>query len=273
MSKLSENDTVKIFRVSDLDMGNAEMWTTIVDEGQPLVFGDKTEIKHALWLTSNAVFEGEALNALRKGEMPEGWLFCGNMVRGYIDQFDNEEMWKGFEYTYAERLLKFEVPNPDVPKTVLGMFFYVLRHLKLPPQTKRINQMKHMREQLIEAFNTGIQSTRIVADLGQPHLDWGTADIPCLRCIQILPLPGNKVEVHLLFRSHDYGNGIMPNLAMLINAINKHVVLPAGGVISKVVLTSWVAHLYDTDASMYEPIVEKYRAANSAAACETAAVA
>lgn len=46
---------------------------------------------------------------------------------------------------------------------------------------------------------------------------------------------------------------------MLINAINKHVIAPAGGLLVKVVLTSWVAHLYDNDFNMIEPIIKKYK--------------
>lgn len=251
--------TVKVFSNRNPDKLNAEAWTAINDEGQPLVFGDATEKKHAKWLTANMIIEGEALNKLRRGIMPDGWLFRGDMVKGYIEQFDNRDLWKGFEYTYAERLLEFEIPNPDYPDTVSGMLYYMMRNLKVPPKTIRVDQMQHMKEQLIEAFELGIQSTRIVADTGLPHLDWGSADIPCLREIQLLPLPGRKVEAHLLFRSHDYGNGYGANLAMLINAIINHIISPAGGILSGVVLTSWVAHLYDTDASMYVPIVEKYR--------------
>lgn len=250
--------TVFVFTGSNEDDLNAEIWSTIDSEGQPLVFGDATERKKAKWLTSNVVFEGEPLEKLRRGEMPDGWLFRGDMVKGYIEQFDNEEMWKGFEYTYAERLLKLEIPNPDIPTTVRGMLWYILTKWKVPPKTIRINQLEHMREQLKEAFKLGIQSTRIVADLGLPHTDWELRDIPCLRAIQVFPLPGHKVEVHFLFRSHDYGNGMAANMAMLINAVNKHVVAPAGGIISKVVLTSWVAHLYDIDGSMTEPIIKKY---------------
>ena len=255
-----DKDTVYVFKGKDLDKLNAKMWYVIDKNGQPLVFGDRSEKKFAKWLTSNVVIEGEALDKLKRGIMPDGWLFRGDMVKGYVEQFDNEDMWKGFEYTYAERLLKYEVPNPDYPKTLMGILKHYFKNGgKLPSQTVRINQMEHMREQLKEAFATNIQSTRIVADLGQPHIDWKINDIPCLRQIQVFPLPGKKVEVHFLFRSHDYGNGYGANMAMLINAINKHVVLPAGGIISKVVLTSWVAHLYDTDEDMYKPIVDKYQ--------------
>lgn len=262
-------DTVKVFYGKDPDDLNALMWYTIDTEGQPLTFGDRHEKKHAKWLTSNVVIEGKVLESLKRGIMPEGWLFRGDMVKGYVNQFDNEELWKGFEYTYAERLLKFEIPNPNYPKTKWELLKYLARHGgELPPLTIRINQMAHMREQLKEAFAIGIQSTRIVADLGQPHIDWGINDIPCLRQIQVLPLPGRKVEVHLLFRSHDYCNGYAANLSMLINAINKHVVLPAGGIIDKVILTSWVAHLYNTDESAYKPIVEKWRVFNEQMACK-----
>lgn len=262
---------VRVFRNSDLDQLNAEMWATIYNHGDTLIFGDATEIKKARWLTSNVIIEGDALNKLRKGIMPEGWLFKGDMVKGYIEQFDNEELWEGFEYTYAERLLKYEIPNPDYPDRVRDMLWYMLKNLKVPPKTVRINQMEHMKEQLKEAFANGIQSTRIVADLGQPHIDWHIGDIPCLRQIQLLPLPGRKVEIHLLFRSHDYGNGYGANMAMLISAINRHIVLPAGGLISCVVLTSWVAHLYDNDESMYLPIVEKFNNSTIESAMETLA--
>lgn len=252
--------TVHVFYNSNLDALNAQMWAKIDSDGQPLVFGDETEKKKAKWLTSNVVIEGEPLEKLKKGIMPDGWLFRGEMVKGYIEQFDDEEMWKGFEYTYAERLLKYEIPNPDSPTTVRGMLWYILTKFKVPPRTIRINQLAHMCEQLKESFRLGIQSTRIVADLGQPHLDWKIRDIPCLRAIQVFPLPGNKVEVHFLFRSHDYGNGYGANMAMLVNAINNHVVAPAGGLISRIVLTSWVAHLYDTDEDMYRPVVTRYNA-------------
>jgi thymidylate synthase len=256
---MDNNGTVHVFQgIKNIDKLNSAAWYTIDKFGQPLRFGDSEEIKTAKWLTSNMVIEGEALDKFKRGVMPEGWLFRGDMVKGYIDQFDDEEMWKGFEYTYAERLLKYEIPNPAYPKSIWEMAKYIIRNGAIPEATVRVNQLDHMCEQLKEAFENGIQSTRIVADLGQPHLDWFIKDIPCLRQIQVFPLPGKKVEVHFLFRSHDYGNGYGANMAMLINAINKHVVMPAGGLIVKIVLTSWVAHLYDNDVDMYKPIVEKY---------------
>lgn len=247
--------TVKIFDNPKHDPLNKDIWSTVYFEGEPLTFGDSTEKKYARWLTSNIVLEGEALEAINRGEMPAGWEFKGSMVKAYKEQFDNKAMWTGFIYTYAERLLEFEIPNPKYPKSIISMLGYLLRHFKSPSPTVRINQLEHMREQLKEAFKTGIQSTRIIATTFQQWNDWDQSDIPCLLAVQLVPLPGNQVEAHYLFRSHDLGNGWGANLHMLNNAMIEHVIRPAGGLLKKVVCTSWVAHLYENDMSMVEKVV------------------
>lgn len=248
--------TVEVFQDGNSNVLNKNIWSTVYHNGQCLRFGDPSEIKYAKWLTSNIVLEGEALEAINRGEMPDGWEFKGSMVRAYKEQFENRDMWKGFIYTYAQRLLECEIPNPAYPKTFFSMIGYVFKNFRLPPQTITVNQLDHMREQLKEAFGTGIQSTRIIATTFQQWKDWGQSDIPCFLVVQLFPLPGNLVEAHYLFRSHDLANGWGANLYGLNNFFIERVIKPAGGTLSKVVCTSWVAHLYDTDESMYMKVVE-----------------
>lgn len=247
--------SVKVFKNSKSTPLNKDIWDTVYNEGDPLIFGDSNEKKYARWLTSNIVLEGEALEDINRGDMPEGWEFKGSMVKAYKEQFDNKELWRGFVYTYAQRLLECEIPNPDYPKTALSMLWYFLIHFELPSKTIIVNQLEHMKEQLIEAFDTGIQSTRIISTTFQQWNDWGQSDIPCFLVVQLFPLPGRQVEAHYLFRSHDLGNGWAANIHMLDNAMIEHVIRPAGGILKRVVCTSWVAHLYENDMSMVEKVV------------------
>lgn len=241
--------------ITELTPGNRTLWKTIRDEGENLVFGDRSEKKNAKYVYYTVGFSGSALVALNKGEMPDDWLFHGKMVTGYIAQFDDPVAWKNHEYAYADRLLNYEAPNVDYPKSILSFLGYLVRHLKMPSPTIKINQLKHMREQLKESLETGIQSTRIVAITSQPHLDYGKNDIPCLREARVFPVGGKEVEIHYVFRSHDYGNGIMANMAYLNNGILNHVIKPCGCVLKKVIVTSQIAHLYNSDSDMVEKAI------------------
>lgn len=244
------------FQASTLDQLNRNIWEMIYNHGEPLTFGDPAEIKKARYIYSTVVFEGETLDSVNRGIMPKGWLFTGQCVQTYKEQFDNRQLWKGFEYTYAQRLLEYEIPNPEYPTSIPEMLSYIFWNRKLPPHTLKLNQLEHMKDQLLHARETGIQSTRIIAITLQPHLDYYSNDIPCLQVIQILLLPGGMAEIHYLFRSHDYGNGLMANLCQLNNAMIKHVLIPAGVALKRVIVTSWVAHLYENDMSMIEKVVK-----------------
>jgi thymidylate synthase len=238
--------------ITDLNEGNKALWQTIEDKGKPLTYGDATERKKAKYIYCTVSFSGPALRDLTSGIMPDAWLFRGKMVSEYVKQFDDPEAWKLHEYSYADRLLNYEAPNPDYPKSLFGIISYAIRNRRMPSTTIKINQLNHMRDQLLESFKLGIQSTRIVAITLQPHLDYGHADIPCLQEIQVFPVGGNAVEIHYVFRSHDYTNGLMANMAYLNNGIINHVLKPCGADLKKVVVTSQIAHLYDADGSVVE---------------------
>lgn len=247
----------KIFTFENPDRNplNYDMWSKIYKDGQDFKFGDPLEIKYGKQIYGTVAIRSQALADMNAGIMPDGWDFKGMSVKEYGKQFDNQEAWEKSVYSYAKRLMKYEIPNPDYPKTLWSLFMSILRRLKMPPLTIEVNQLKHMREQLIEALDTGIQSTRIVGITLRPGEDYLSPDIPCLQCAQVFPLGGSKVSTRYYFRSQDYGHGIWANGYYLNNGILKHVIEPAGARLVETIFTSAVAHLYRNDFDMVEKVV------------------
>lgn len=243
------------FENPDRNPLNSDMWNTIYKEGEDFVFGDPLEIKHGKQIYGTVAFRGKALADVNAGIMPDAWDFKGMAVKEYGKQFDDQEAWEKSVYSYAKRLLKYEITNPDYPKTLWALFIFLLRHLRMPPLTIEVNQLKHMREQLKECLETGIQSTRIIAITFRPGEDYQHTDIPCLQVVQVFPLGEKKVSTRYSFRSHDWGHGIWPNAYYLNNGILKHVIEPVGGRLVETIFTSNVAHLYNNDFSMVEKVI------------------
>src|SRR5512133_2425482 len=62
------------FDVTDITNGNDMIWKTLTEHGIPVTFGDPGEIKEATEMFATLHIHGEALDQLRRGETPEGWL-------------------------------------------------------------------------------------------------------------------------------------------------------------------------------------------------------
>jgi thymidylate synthase len=243
---------IKTFTSEDKDILNHNIWYTEYNYGKDFVFGDPTEIKHGKRIYRTVAFRGKALEDINAGNMPEAWDFKGDAVREYGKQFFDRKSWYIHEYSYAARLLEYEITNPNYPKTFLGLLGYVLCHLKMPPLTVKVDQLKRMREQLIEAFKNDIQSTRIIGITFRPGEDYLRNDIPCLQFVMVFPLGGRKVSTIYYYRSQDDTNGLMANAHYLNNGLLRHVIEPAGGRLVETIFTTAIAHLYKTDFSTIE---------------------
>jgi thymidylate synthase len=243
---------IKTFDSENKDILNHNIWFTEYNYGKDFVFGDPAERKEGKRIYRTVVFRGKALEDINRGIMPDAWDFRGEAVKEYGKQFFDKSSWYVHVYSYAARLMEYEITNPDYPKSFWSLGFYILTHFKMPELTIKIDQLKHMREQLIEAFKTGIQSTRIIGITFRPGEDYKRSDIPCLQFVQVFPLGGLKVATIYFYRSQDDGNALFANAHYLNNGLLKYVIEPAGGKLVETIFTSSIAHLYKNDFSMIE---------------------
>lgn len=210
---------IKVFRGDDIDRLNEQIWQAITLSGNRLNFGDEAEKKAATEVFSVIQLYGKAIPRLYSGEVPDGWLFKGKAVKEYAAMLKDPD--KGDQpYTYGERLHKN-------------------------------SGLERARDTLKTSIETGVQSNRIVGAL------WESGDLslkspPCFNWFQLrLMEPGsNDASLRILFRSHDYGNGVFANLRGITELFIDEVIGPAGGKLSEIILTSTSAHLYDNDMDM-----------------------
>lgn len=253
---MSLSSPLRSFELDETNPQNSLIWNTIYKEGEDFSFGDPTEVKKGRWVYSTVAFRKKALEDMNKGIMPDAWDFNGAAVKEYGKQFFDKSTWYAHVYSYAARLMEYEITNPDYPTKVWQLFLYLLKHWKIPPLTVKINQLEYMREQLREAFDNDIQTTRIIAITFRPGEDYYRPDIPCFQIAQVFPLGGRKVSIRYFFRSHDYAHGINANGYYLNNGFLKEVINPVGGKLVETIFTSAVAHLYNNDFSLIEKSIE-----------------
>lgn len=243
---------IKNFENDDRNILNFDIWNTEYNQGEDFTFGDLEETKTGRRIYRTVAFRNKALIDMNAGIMPDAWDFKGQAVKEYGKQFFDKESWYIHVYSYAARLLEYEITNPDYPKKFWALVAYLLKYWKVPPLTIKINQLDHMREQLIEAVRSGIQSTRIIGITYRPGEDYKNADIPCLQFTQVLPLGGSKVASIYFYRSQDDAHGLWANGYYLNNGLLKYVIEPAGCRLVETIFTTSVAHLYKNDFSLVE---------------------
>lgn len=239
-----------LYSSDELDALNHRIWSDIMTYGRPLQFGGPGEkVKHARHIHATVQVYGEALDRLMKGDMPHGWLYRGQAVKEYMKQFDDPSTWKGFEYTYGERLLKYRVTNPEYPKSCLGQ---LSSHLSgtMPPIELEVDQLDVMRELLEWSIDEQVSNQRIVAITYRPLDDMFKEDLPCLQVAKLYLLQDNEVGLDCCYRSHDYGHGWAANGAFLTSGFSRNVIEPAGGKLTELIFDSMSAQLYDTDTDM-----------------------
>ncbi len=246
---------LKCFELDDTNAQNNLIWNTLYKEGSDFVFGDPTEIKKGRWAYSTVAFRGKALDDMNAGIMPDAWDFTGQAVKEYGKQFFDKSTWYAHVYSYAARLMEYEIANPDYPQKVWQLFLFLLKNWKLPPLTIKVNQLAYMKEQLIEAFENDIQTTRIIGITFRPGEDYYRPDIPCLQVAQLFPIGGRKVSARYYYRSQDFVHGLNANGYYLNNGFLKEVIEPAGGRLVETIFTSAVGHLYNNDFSLVEKVI------------------
>lgn len=223
---------IKTFSSDDIDALNAEMWRTIYQKGNPLMFGSKNEPKAAREVFAVVQMYGKALEKLYNGVLPKGWRFGKAANKVYIEMLKDPE--KGEQpYTYGQRL--HDYPLDDI---------------------SGVDQTVTITNALYDAIESEIQTNRIVGIIWHVT-DHVLKDPPCFQWFQLRTSEKNKVSLRVLFRSHDYGNANFANFGAIIRAFQDEVIRPAGGILEELICVSTSAHLYNNDFDMVENLIGK----------------
>lgn len=230
---------IRVYSSDDLDYILKHLWSDILINGNPLKFGDKTEIKHATEVFAVFQIYGKALQRMYNGDTPKGWKFRNQANSDYVKMLFCSD--KGDQpYTYGERLHSQWTSISDS----------VARH------HIEINQLEVHREMLRESIETGIQSNRIWGDIGKPT-DLRLKDPACLRGWQLRTSERNKVSARFVMRSGDAGNAVFSNFDSFVRVFVDEVITPAGGILEEVLLVCLSEHIYDHDLDQVEALVGK----------------
>jgi len=95
----------------------------------------------------------------------------------------------GFDYSYNERLRKYEATNGSAPRDQIG---YVIAKLQKEPDSRRA-----------------------IAITWNPERDWNVTNVPCLQFVQYIIRDG-KLHCYVLFRSEDILSAFGPNCFGLV---------------------------------------------------------
>lgn len=122
-----------------------------------------------------------------------------------------------------------------------------------------IDQWNLAKEDLAQQIETGIQSNRNVVVIGNPSIDrFEIPDSPpCLREIWIRYAGESNVIVKTVWRSRDLYGALMTNIAGLLSAVMREVIIPNGCKLIQYVDKSHSLHIYKYDwesASKVKPI-------------------
>lgn len=223
---------IKTFSGDNINVLNEELWRTIYQKGNDIIFGSAEEPKEAREIFAVIQLYGQALKDLYAGKLPKGWLFGESANKIYIEMLKNPDPGEQ-PYTYGQRL--HDYPLDEI---------------------SGVNQMVTTTNSLYEAIETGIQTNRIVGIIWHVT-DHMLNDPPCLQWFQLRLSEKNKVSLRILFRSNDATNAVFANMGAVIRVFVDEVITPAGGILEEVIWTATSEHIYNTDIDVVENLIGK----------------
>lgn len=239
---------IKTFSGDNINDLNEELWRTIYQKGNDILFGSAEEPKEAREIYAVIQVYGQALKDLYAGKLPKGWLFGESANKIYIEMLKDPEK-RDQPYTYGERLHKYEVSVRISHSEDDGTYSHSY-------QKVNINQMEILKEALRWSIETGIQSNRICGIIWNP-LDMKLKDPPCFQHFQVRLTEENKVSLRIYFRSNDATNAVFANMGAVIRVFVDEVITPAGGELEEVIWAATSEHIYKNDFDTVEALIGK----------------
>lgn len=242
---------------NNLEKINKQILSSIINNGRNINFGSSSEIKQARETHITVHIHGNAINNLIKGKIPKSCNFGQMATKEFQKSFLGlETNPKGFMYAYPE-LLK-EYPNSNHKGIIKYIRKVIIEYEKITSDEhvmikdtelidvgkNTINQLEISRLMLEEDKKQNLQSNRNIGILYHPYM-WDMKEKPCFNWYQVRYLGNDKVSVRILFRSHDYGDAVMPNLAGLAKVFVELVLKPNNCELIEIILTSTSAHIYE----------------------------
>jgi len=230
---------IKTFSGDNINELNEELWRTIYQKGNDILFGSVGEPKEAREIYAVIQVYGQALKDLYVGKLPKGWLFGESANKIYIEMLKDAD--KGDQpYTYGERLHNYFTADSDE----MGEWYV------------HVNQMNALKFKLKESIKSGIQSNRICGVIWNP-CDLDLKDPPCFQHFQVRLTEENKVSLRIYFRSNDATNAVFANMGAVIRVFVDEVIAPAGGELEEVIWTATSEHIYKNDFDTVEALIGK----------------
>lgn len=230
------------FETDNLNDWYPKVLKTIMLKGEDFNFGDKKEIKWAREVFAVSKFRGGSIHKMLKGKMPGCSMFGDKALKelrmSFISKNPNE---KGFDYTYPQLLKEYPIYNES----------------SCPPMERKIyNQFIVAKKLLQFDIEDNILSNRNVGVLYYPSMR-NMRSKPCFNWFQVRYMGNKKVSLRLLFRSHDYADGVLPNLGSIPYGFNENVFKPSNCELAELILTSTSAHIYEHSSQQVEKITKE----------------
>ncbi|MCK5013799.1 MAG: hypothetical protein KAS66_08255 [Candidatus Omnitrophica bacterium] len=235
---------IRVFSGDNLNEVYKNVATNILEGGENIIFGDIDNQKEAREIFAIMQFHGQALKDILKGKVPRGFGYSKSQVKALMKTFVEEaQNPTGFEYTYPEILRSH--PGCDT----------IMRKAHLYDQIELAYQF------LSIDIEDRIKSNRNVGWIGNPGFAF-SKDKPCFNWFQLRYMGTRNslvywkeipmVSLRLLFRSHDYGDGVMANASSIGYGFNELVLKPLGAEMSEIIIISASAHVHKLGSQLIE---------------------
>lgn len=236
---------IHVFSGDNLNDVYKRAMTKILENGIDLTFGDKDEVKEAREIFGILQFHGKALKDVLKGKTPKGFKYTRSQVKALMETFISEARNPtGFEYTYPTELRG----QPGKNLSEGGMYLY--------------DQIILAQNLLRTDIEDRIKSNRNVGWIGHPGFAYHR-DKPCFNWYQLRYMGHRKnlfgkeipmVSFRMLFRSHDWGDGVMGNGSSIGHGFNELIIKPLGAEMLEMIIISSSAHLYEKESQLCEQV-------------------
>lgn len=157
-----------------------------------------------------------------RDRIPKGTSWNEERLAEYAKQLISGENTQGFEYTYGQRLRKWN--------DAVDQIDYVIKKLRANPQSRRATAVTWI-----------------------PSVDTKVEEVPCM-IVDDFKIREGKLHLTVLFRSHDFAGAYPANLyglSELLAYTAKSVGVPPG----RITTVSVSAHIYEHDWDWVEKVV------------------
>ena len=225
-----------IMQETDFHSAWSRMVHNVLQYGTSITIGSEREQKPIREVTATIELTGNAIKQIENHEIHPQFPF--KFIKQYVEEFTYEyqkeyekDPTKQFVYTYFDRLTSYNIMTG--------------------PRYGVYDQLKELRRCLETQVTSGISSNRCQAITWRVRDDNMSDSPPCLQRIWLHHV-GNKVDIHLDWRSRDLFTAWQVNLIAIIQMLNTYVVRPNDCEIGRIIESVDSLHIYDSDRVMAE---------------------